>query len=58
MNLTHAMKWKEKEQVFRCRTGACRYELTEDQITTAGYHPYKEGVIFFNEEDFDGLQAD
>ena len=59
MSTMHTMLWREDERVFRCRTGACRYECTEDQLKAAGYHVSKEGVVFideenFNEEDFDG----
>ena len=54
MSTIHTMMWIAEDQVFRCRTGACRYELTEDQLKAAGYGPFKDGVVLVDEEDFNG----
>ncbi len=51
--LTHAMMWNEGAQIFRCRTGACSFELTKDEMSAAGYSTYA-CVTFIQEEDFNG----
>ena len=52
MNLAHALKWHETAKMYRCRLGACNFEVTKDRLVEAGYHPHTEGVVFVDEVDF------
>ena len=47
------LKWSDDEQMFRCRTGACRFEATWDRMQDVGYRPFKDGVVFVAESDFE-----
>ncbi len=58
MNLTHAMMWRENAEVFRCRWGACRFEVTWAQMNGAGYHASKGHVMFISGEDFNKGETD
>ncbi len=53
------MMWYEKTEMYRCRWGGCRYELTGEAITDAGYRIDNPGhVVFVNEQDFEKETSD
>ena len=52
MNILHTMQWNAGAQIFRCRTGACNFEVTWDRMKDVGYRPSKDGVVFVDEDDF------
>ncbi len=53
MNNQHVMKWHSETNTFRCRTGACSFEVTWDRMKDVGYRPFKDGVVFVDATDFE-----
>ena len=58
MNLTHAMLWRPEQEVFRCRWGGCGFEVTEAEMSGAGYRVFKDGVVFVDEESLEKVTND
>ena len=57
MNIFHVMQYHTETETFRCRTGACNFEVTWDRMKDVGYRPFKDGVVFVDEDDFQEEEA-
>ena len=51
-NLSHVLQWDDVRKFFFCRTGACSFTRTFDEVRKAGYTPHTTGVLLVRENDF------
>ena len=57
MSISHVVQWNVEAEMFRCRTGACNFEVTWDRMKDVGYRPFKDGVVLVDEDDFQKEEA-